>query len=139
TQWTELLSGIDLYVAQIVRRHNGQLVKQTGDGHLVTFGGPTDALRAGREIAAGIRSFGVDVRVGIHTAEIQVRPGGDVSGVAVHLAQRISTLAAPSEVLVSGTVKELAAGSGIAFEDRGLHALKGTPDEWRLFAAGPVT
>jgi class 3 adenylate cyclase len=77
--------------------------------------------------------------VGIHTAEIQVRPGGDVSGVAVHLAQRVSTLANPGEVLVSGTVKELVAGSGIAFEDRGIHVLKGTPDEWRLFAASVVT
>src|SRR5207248_4789238 len=98
TRWTELLSGIDLYVAQNVRRHNGQLIKQTGDGHLVTFGGPTDAIRTGREIAAGSRGFGVDVRVGVHTAEVELRPGGDISGVAVHVAQRISALAAPGEV-----------------------------------------
>jgi class 3 adenylate cyclase/pimeloyl-ACP methyl ester carboxylesterase len=139
TRWTEVLEGIDLFVATTVRRYNGRLVKQTGDGHLATFDGPTDAVRAGTEIRTGVRSFGVDVRVGIHTAEIQVRPGGDVSGVAVHLAQRVSTLANPGEVLVSGTVKELVAGSGIAFEDRGIHVLKGTPDEWRLFAASVVT
>ncbi|MDQ1384914.1 MAG: hypothetical protein QOG65_2293, partial [Actinomycetota bacterium] len=139
TRWTEVLEGIDLFVATTVRRYNGRLVKQMGDGHLATFDGPTDAVRAATEIRTGVRSFGVDVRVGIHTAEIQVRPGGDVSGVAVHVAQRVSTLATHGEVLVSGTVKELVAGSGIAFEDRGIHVLKGIPDEWRLFAAGPVT
>ena len=137
TRWTELLQGIDLFVTQIVRRHNGRLVKQTGDGHLATFNGPTDAVRAAAEIRTGIQSFGVDVRVGLHTAEIQVRPGGDVSGVAVHFAQRVSSVAAPGEVLVSATVKELIAGSGIAFEDRGTHVLKGMPDEWRLFAVDP--
>lgn len=106
-----------------------------GDGHLATFGGPTDAVRAATAIRTGMRSFGVDVRVGVHTAEIQVRPGGDVSGVAVHLAQRVSTVAEPGEVLVSATVKELAAGSGMSFDDRGTHVLKGIPGEWQLFAA----
>jgi class 3 adenylate cyclase len=114
-------------------------VSRCPDGHLATFDAPTDAVRAATEIRTGVRSFGVDVRVGIHTAEIQVRPGGDVSGVAVHLAQRVPTLAAPGEVLVPGTVKELAAGSCIAFEDRGIHVLKGIPDEWRLFCASVVT
>lgn len=136
TQWTELLQGIDLFVAQTVRRHNGELVKRMGDGHLATFGGPTDAVRAATAIRTGMRTFGVDARVGVHTAEIQVRPGGDVSGVAVHLAQRVSTVAEPGEVLVSATVKELVAGSGISLDDRGSHVLKGIPGEWRLFAAG---
>ncbi|MDQ1509438.1 MAG: hypothetical protein QOG50_1282 [Actinomycetota bacterium] len=134
SRWTEMLEGIDLFVGQTVGRHNGQLVKQTGDGHLATFSGPTDALRAAAGIRTGIRTFGVDVRIGIHTAELQVRPGGDVSGVAVHVAQRVSDIASPGEVLVSGTVKDLVAGSGITFEDRGTHTLKGIPDEWHLFA-----
>jgi class 3 adenylate cyclase len=135
SRWTEMLQGIDLFVGQTIGRHQGQLLKQTGDGHLATFGGPTDALRAAIEIRTGIRTFGVLVRVGIHTAELQVRPGGDVSGVAVHLAQRVSGIAAPGEVLVSATVKDLVAGSGIAFEDRGTHSLKGIPEAWHLFAA----
>lgn len=135
TQWTELLQGIDLFVAQTVRRHHGELVKRIGDGHLATFGGPTDAVRAATAIRTGMRTFRVDARVDVHTAEIQIRPGGDVSGVAVHLAQRVSIIAAPGEVLVSGTVKELVAGSGISFDDRGTHVLKGIPGEWQLFAA----
>jgi class 3 adenylate cyclase/pimeloyl-ACP methyl ester carboxylesterase len=134
SRWTELLQGIDLFVGQTVGRHNGQLVKQTGDGHLATFSGPTDALRAAIGIRTGVQTFGVEVRVGIHTGELQVRPGGDVSGVAVHLAQRVSGIAAPGEVLVSGTVKDLVAGSDVTFEDRGTHVLKGIPDEWPLFA-----
>lgn len=134
SRWTDVLEGIDLFVGQLVGRHHGQVIKQTGDGHLATFEGPTDALRAAIEIRSGVRTFGVEVRVGIHTAELQVRPGGDVSGVAVHLAQRVSGVATSGEVLVSGTVKDLVSGSGINFDDRGTHTLKGIPDVWHLFA-----
>lgn len=134
SRWTEMLQGIDLFVGQAVGRYNGQIVKQTGDGHLATFSGPTEALRAAIAIRSGVRTFGVDVRVGIHTAELQVRPGGDVSGVAVHLAQRVCGIAGPGEVLVSRTVKDLVGGSGILFEDRGTHELKGITDEWQIFA-----
>ena len=135
SRWTDMLQAIDLFVGQVIARHNGQLRKQTGDGHLATFSGPTDALRAAFEISHGVHTFGVDVRIGLHTAELQIRPGGDVSGVAVHLAQRVSGLAEPGQVLVSSTVKDLVAGSGVSFEDLGNHALKGMPGSSQLFAA----
>lgn len=115
-------------------RHRGTEVKTTGDGFLATFDGPARSVTCARSIAAGVRRLGVEVRAGIHTGECELR-GGDVSGIAVHTGARIGALAAGGEVLVSSTVKDLVAGSGIEFEARGAHALKGVPGEWPVFAA----
>jgi class 3 adenylate cyclase len=100
---------------------------------LATFDGPARAVRCAQAICAGVRTLGLEVRAGLHTGEVELR-GDDIGGIAVHIGQRVSALAGPAEVLVSSTVKDLVAGSGITFVDRGFHVLKGVPDEWRLFA-----
>ena len=123
----------DALAAQEVRRHRGRTIKSTGDGMLATFDGPARAVRCAQAICAGVHSLGLEVRAGLHTGEIELR-GDDIGGIAVHIGQRVSALAGPTEVLVSSTVKDLVAGSGIRFADRGSHALKGVPDEWRVFA-----
>jgi class 3 adenylate cyclase len=104
-----------------------------GDGVLATFDGPARAIRCARAIRDEARALGIEIRAGLHTGECEVR-NGDIGGIAVHTGARVSAEAGPGEVLVSGTVKDLVAGSGIAFEDRGIHRLKGVPGEWRLFA-----
>ena len=104
----------------------------TGDGLLAIFDGPARAVRAAVAIRDDVRPLGIEIRAGIHTGECEV-VGEDVGGIAVHIGQRVSALAEPSEVLVSSTVKDLVAGSGLRFEDRGAHVLRGIPDEWRLF------
>ena len=109
------------------------MVKSTGDGVLATFDGPGRAIRCASAIRDSVRSLGIDLRAGLHTGEIELR-GDDVAGVAVHIGARVSTLAGAGEVLVSSTVKDLVAGSGIDFEDRGERSLKGVPGSWRLFA-----
>ena len=107
-------------------------MKATGDGFLATFDGPARAIRCACAIRDAASDLRLDVRVGLHTGEIEVR-GDDIGGVAVHIGQRVSALARPSDVLVSSTVKDLVAGSGIEFDDRGEHVLKGVPGSWRLF------
>jgi class 3 adenylate cyclase len=114
-------------------RHHGREVKTTGDGFLATFDGPARAIGCARAIADGVRPLGIEVRAGLHTGECEVM-NGDVGGIAVHTGARVSAEAGPGEVLVSSTVKDLVAGSGIEFEDRGTHELKGLPGEWRLYA-----
>ena len=109
-------------------------MKTLGDGYLATFDGPARAIRCGRAIAEAARSIGLEVRIGLHCGEVEVMEE-DVGGIAVHIAARVGALAAAGEVLVSSTVKDLVAGSGIRFADRGAKQLKGIPDEWRLFAA----
>ena len=112
-------------------------MKTLGDGYLATFDGPARAIRGGRAIADAGRSIGLEVRIGLHCGEVEVMEE-DVGGIAVHIAARVGALAAGGEVLVTSTVKDLVAGSGIEFEDRGAKQLKGISDEWRLFAArGP--
>jgi len=111
-------------------------VKTLGDGCLATFDGPARAIRCGRAIADAVRSLGLEVRIGLHSGEVELMEE-DVGGIAVHIAARIGALAAAGEVLVSNTVKDLVAGSGIPFVDRGAKHLKGICDEWRLFAAAP--
>jgi class 3 adenylate cyclase len=101
---------------------------------LATFDGPGRAVRAAQAIRDAIRGMGLEVRVGLHTGEVEL-VGSDVRGIAVHIGARVSAEAGPGEVLVSSTVKDLVAGSGIEFEDRGPHVLKGVPGDWRLFAA----
>ncbi|MGI8927564.1 MAG: adenylate/guanylate cyclase domain-containing protein [Tepidiformaceae bacterium] len=101
---------------------------------LAIFEGPSRAVRCGLELHDAVKSLDLDVRVGMHVGEVELR-GDDVSGIAVHIAARVAAAAGDGETLVSSTVKDLVAGSGFRFEDRGMRALKGVPEEWRLFAA----
>jgi class 3 adenylate cyclase len=115
-------------------RYGGHEVKTVGDGFVATFDGPARAVRCAQAIADGVRQLGLEVRAGVHTGEVELLDG-DIGGIAVHIAARVNALAAPGEVLVSRTVKDLVAGSGIGFVDRGSHALKGIPEDWQLLAA----
>jgi class 3 adenylate cyclase len=132
-RWRELLEEHHVIVRRALERFQGREVDTAGDGFLATFDGPARAIRCARAIVNGLRDVGLDVRAGLHTGECELL-GDKVAGVAVHTGARVSSLAEPGEVLVSSTVKDLVAGSGIEFEDRGVHELKGVPDEWRLYA-----
>ncbi|HEV3233131.1 MAG TPA: adenylate/guanylate cyclase domain-containing protein [Candidatus Dormibacteraeota bacterium] len=131
--WRQLLDRHDDTVNRQIERHRGTAVKQTGDGVAATFDGPARAIRCACAIRDAVRPLGLEIRAGLHTGEIEIR-GQDVSGLGVHIAARVADLAGAGEVLVSSTVKDLVVGSGISFEDRGMHALKGVPDEWRLLS-----
>jgi class 3 adenylate cyclase len=132
-RWRELLEQHHAVVRRQLERHQGQEVDTAGDGFLATFDGPARAIRCARAIGGALRELGLDVRAGLHTGECALL-GGKVAGVAVHTGARVAAQARPGEVLVSQTVKDLVAGSGIEFEDRGTHELKGVPGEWRLYA-----
>jgi len=131
-RWRELLDSHDRMVERQVRRFGGRQVKTTGDGVLATFDGPARAIQSGRAICEGARQLGIEVRVGVHTGEVE-RRGDDVAGIGVHIAARVEAAAQPGEVWVSRTVTYLVTGSGIAFDDRGEHQLKGVPGAWQLF------
>jgi class 3 adenylate cyclase/pimeloyl-ACP methyl ester carboxylesterase len=133
-RWKELLAEHDALVAAEVERFRGQKVKSTGDGALATFDGPGRAIRCACAIRDTLRSLGIDVRAGLHSGEIELRGDDDVAGMAVHIGARVSALAGTGEVFVSSTVKDLVAGSGIDFEDRGEHELKGVPGSWKVYA-----
>jgi len=107
-------------------------VNTAGDGFLAPFDGPARAIRCAGAIAEAVQPLGLEIRAGLHTGEVELQ-GDDVRGIAVHIGARVGALAGPSEVLVSQTVKDLVAGSGLAFEDAGEHELKGVPDRWRLY------
>jgi class 3 adenylate cyclase/pimeloyl-ACP methyl ester carboxylesterase len=132
-RWRTLLDAHDRVVRDLLREFRGNEVNTTGDGFLATFDGPARALRCGRAIVEAVSSLGIDVRVGVHSGECEVR-GNDLGGLAVHIGARTAALAAPGEVLVSQMVKELAMGSAIEFDDRGEHELKGVPGSWHLYA-----
>jgi class 3 adenylate cyclase len=132
--WRELLDRHNATVRAEVERFRGRVVGTQGDGFLATYDGPARAITAAGSIRAALRPLGIAVRSGVHTGEIEV-VGDDVAGLAVHIGARIGALARPDEVLVSRTVRDLVAGSGIAFEDRGTRVLKGVPDEWQVYAA----
>ncbi len=133
--WGELLHQHDGIVRRQLARFHGREVRNNGDGFLATFDGPGRGIRCAVAIRRQVRALGIEVRAGLHTGECQIE-GSELSGVAVHIGNRVATSAKPGEVLVSSTVKDLVFGSfGIAFEDRGMHALKGLPGEWHLFAA----
>jgi class 3 adenylate cyclase len=133
-RWRDLLQSIQGAIARELARFRGRAVKVMGDGLLATFDGPARAIRCATAIRDGTGSeFGLEVRSGLHTGEIEVI-GNDVGGIAVHIGARVGSSAAPGEVLVSSTVKDLVVGSGIAFEDRGERELKGVPGSWRLWA-----
>ena len=132
-RWRELLDGYDSLVSAELDRWRGRLVKTTGDGSLATFDGPARAIRCASAVAQTGGRLGLALRAGLHSGEIELR-GDDVAGLAVVIAQRVSALARPEELLVSSTVKDLVVGSGIEFTDRGEHELKGVPGSWKLFA-----
>jgi class 3 adenylate cyclase len=135
SRWRELLLRHAGAVRNELGRFGGREVKSTGDGFLATFDGPARGIRCARAILDSSEQQGIRVRAGLHTGECEVM-GDDIGGIAVHIAARVSALAGPSEVLVSRTVKDLVAGSGLAFAERGTHSLKGVPDTWELYAAG---
>jgi len=131
--WSQVLDRHDTIVRRELDRHRGRKVNPTGDGMLATFDGPARAIRCAQAISSALAATGVAIRAGLHTGEVELR-GEDIGGIAVHIGQRISALAGPGEVLVSRTVTDLVAGSGICFADRGDHDLKGVPGTWRVFA-----
>jgi pimeloyl-ACP methyl ester carboxylesterase len=133
-RWRELLSTHDAAVRRELERFRGREVDTTGDGFLATFDGPARAVRCAISAGEAVRHLGIEVRAGIHTGECEL-DGPNIRGIAVHTGARIASLAGPGEVLVSQTVKDLVSGSGLAFDDRGVHALKGVPGEWRVYAA----
>jgi len=135
--WKELLERQNATVRALLGRYRGNEVKTMGDGFLATFDGPARAVKCAQTICEAVKPLGLEVRAGCHTGEIELMgdAGADVGGIAVHIGARIGALAGPSEVLVSSTVKDLVAGSGLVFEDRGEHELKGVPGAWRLYAA----
>lgn len=132
--WRALLDRHREDARRAFARFRGRQVQHTGDGFLATFDGPARAIRCAAALGQDARTLGLELRAGVHTGEITVS-GDDVSGIAVHIAARIAAAAAPGEVLVSGTVKDLVAGSGLGFRDRGSHALKGIDGTMRLYAA----
>ncbi|MGZ4144695.1 MAG: adenylate/guanylate cyclase domain-containing protein [Actinomycetota bacterium] len=132
-RWKALLDAHDDMVRRQLARFQGREVVTTGDGFLLVFDGPARAIRCAEAIREGARRIDLEVRMGVHTGEVELR-GVDVAGIAVHIAARVAAKAGPSEILVSRTVCDLVVGSGLQFEDRGEHVLKGVPGEWRLFA-----
>ncbi|MEX2211443.1 MAG: adenylate/guanylate cyclase domain-containing protein [Gaiellaceae bacterium] len=132
--WRDLVERHHALVRSELERWQGREIDTAGDGFLAEFGGPARAVRCAQAVVAGVRSLGLAVRAGVHTGEAE-RAGDALRGIAVHIGARVAATAAPGEVLVSGTVKDLVSGSGIEFDDRGEHPLKGVPGSHRLFAA----
>ena len=133
-QWRALLDRHDAAVRTQIGRFRGHAVKSLGDGFLATFDGPARAVRSAAAIAGTVQPLGLAVRCGLHTGEIELK-GDDIGGIAVNIAARVAAMAGPNETLVSSTVRDLVAGSGLRFEDRGRHALKGLPEEVQLYTA----
>ena len=131
-RYADLLEAHHAAVRKELSVHRGQEIETTGDGFLAAFDGPARSIRCAVEIIRSLKAIGITCRVGLHTGECEVR-GGRLRGIALNIASRVSNLAPPGGVLVSQTVRDLVAGSGLHFTDRGLHALKGLPDQWRLF------
>jgi class 3 adenylate cyclase len=131
-EWTTTLEAHDALLERQITAFRGTVVKYTGDGVMATFDGPARAIECARELVRGVRSLGVEIRAGLHTGEVEMADA-DVHGIAVHIAARILALAESGEVLVSGSIPPLVLGSGLRFEDRGMHTLKGVPDEWQVF------
>jgi pimeloyl-ACP methyl ester carboxylesterase/class 3 adenylate cyclase len=133
-RWRNLLDDHHTTVRRVLALFRGREVKTTGDGFLATFDGPARGVRCACAIIDEIKPLGIEVRAGLHTGECELI-GEDVGGIAVHTGARVAALAGRSEVLVTSTVKDLVAGSGLRFNDRGIQSLKGIPGEWRIFAA----
>ncbi|MDQ3955818.1 MAG: adenylate/guanylate cyclase domain-containing protein, partial [Actinomycetota bacterium] len=133
SEWRKVLEDYDRTVEREVARYQGRVVKQMGDGHLLTFDGPARALKCACSISRGVKPLGVEIRAGLHTGEVEQRHD-DVGGIAVHIGSRVTRLAKANEVLASASVPPLVAGSGISFEDRGEHELKGIDGTWKVYA-----
>jgi class 3 adenylate cyclase len=131
-RWRELLERHRERVRGQLARYRGREIGTAGDGFLATFDGPARAIRCATAITGSVRDLGLEIRAGLHTGECELI-GGEPGGIALHIGARVAALAGPSEVWVSQTVKDLVAGSGLAFDDRGEHELKGVPDHWRLY------
>jgi class 3 adenylate cyclase len=131
--WRDLLERHNSLVRRELERFRGVEIDTAGDGFFASFDGPARAILCAREVVDQVRALGLEIRAGIHTGECE-RAGENLAGIAVNVGARVSAAAGPGEVLVSGTVKDLVAGSGLEFEDRGAHQLKGVPGEWRLYA-----
>jgi len=132
-RWRDLLDNHDSIVRHELVRFRGCEVNTAGDGFVATFTSPSVAIDCADAIVDAVRELGIEVRVGIHAGEVEVR-GADIAGMAVHIGARVAALAAPSEVLVSSTVREIVTGSRRTFTERGEHELKGVPGRWRLYA-----
>jgi class 3 adenylate cyclase len=135
-RWRDVLDSYYAMIRRQLDRFAGREVKTMGDGVLATFDGPARAIRCAEAIRDGVRQLGLEVRVGLHTGEVELM-GDDIGGLAVHIGERVCGSAGPGEVLASRTVVDLVAGSGISFSDRGEHDLKGVPDRWHLYAVTP--
>jgi class 3 adenylate cyclase len=133
-RWADLLARHDDLARREIERHRGRYIDSTGDGLLATFDGPARAVRCAQAMAAAVGELGLDIRAGCHTGEIELA-GDRIRGLAVHIGARVGALARAGEVLVSSTVKDLTAGSGLQYEDVGEHELKGVPDQWHLYRA----
>ncbi|MEA2186319.1 MAG: hypothetical protein QOK16_1330 [Solirubrobacteraceae bacterium] len=133
-RWSALLDEHHRLTSGIVRSFRGRLVKNLGDGAMACFDGPARAVRAAHAVIEAVDTLGLRLRVGVHTGECEMLADGDVGGIAVHIGARVADLAPPGDVLVSSTVRDLVVGSGIEFVDRGLHELRGVPDQWQLLA-----
>jgi class 3 adenylate cyclase/pimeloyl-ACP methyl ester carboxylesterase len=136
-EWHALLDAHDAVVRAQLNRFRGREVNTSGDGFLAMFDGPQRAIRCAMAIRDAVQALGIEVRAGLHTGECEVR-GDDIGGIAVHIGARVSALAGPNDVLVSSTLRDLVIGSGLEFEDRGTHQLKGVPGEWHIFAVTPT-
>ena len=132
-RWSELKAAHHTIVRDELARFRGREVDTAGDGFFATFDGPARAIRCALAIRSGVQRLGIEIRAGVHTGEVEVAHGG-VTGLAVHVGARVMGLAGPGDVVATGTVKDLVAGSGIVFGDRSLHTLKGVPGEWHLYA-----
>jgi class 3 adenylate cyclase len=131
--WHALLDAHDAIIRSQLARFRGREVNTSGDGFLAMFDGPQRAIRCAMAIRDAVQTLGIEVRAGLHTGECEVR-GDDIGGIGVHIGARVSALAGPNDVLVSSTLRDLVIGSGLEFEERGAHELKGVPGEWRIFA-----
>ena len=135
-RWSELFKRHHHQVRSLLARFRGREIDTAGDGFFATFDGPARAIRCAEAIVASVRTIGLEIRAGVHTGEIEI-VDETVRGIAVHIGARIAAVAGASEVLVSSTVRDLVAGSGLKFDDRGTHTLKGVPEEWHLYGLAP--
>jgi class 3 adenylate cyclase len=134
-RWRDLLEQHHHAVRRELALYDGRELDTAGDGFFATFNGPARALRAAQSIRAALGEIGLQIRAGVHTGECELHDG-KIVGIAVSIGARVASLAAPGEILVSSTVRDLAAGSGLVFADRGRHELKGVPESWQVYAVG---
>ena len=132
-RWREMLEQFYIVMRRELGRFRGREVDTAGDGVFAAFDGPARAIRCAWRIRDAVRAIGIEVRMGLHAGECQM-VGAKISGIAVHIGARVAAKAAPGDILVSNTVKDLVAGSGLSFESRGVHTLKGVPGDWPLYA-----